>query len=786
MFRTMFVFFILVSCSFTLFASWNIKVVDDGGEYCSLEVINGQPAISYQGDSGELKYARYNGSNWDYETSDDSGILAQSTSLTAISDGNPAIAYWEYMEDDLKYAWYDGSAWHNTILESTGVTGKYTSLAIIGGQPAISYYNSTGSELKYARFDGSVWQITTVVTGAIILNTSMIALPDGNPAIVYYDNYKLKYAWFDGSVWQNRIVDSASNIVGMYASMALLPSGRPAISYYDYSNKRLKYAWLNDADAWVIEIVDDGPYSLNDVGKYSSLAILPNGNPAISYYDNYSKNLWFALFDDGEWNLTKIDGYYESEDGLYSSLAVLSDNTLGISYHQGNDYVLKFARTDTAIPSALLDVDYTTTAWTERGGEVNEVNNSAQSRVQFCGGGETKGRSGGVSSYVYLESDLPGNYSGVITLSGQACDMNECIDYNETTWECLEWQEIHEEPNDANGKLQMHIAINPSPAKPIGSATYLFIEVLRGGEDMGASESMYIKIYRNGELVNENIQETAYIQALVGDSLDVVVDYYVVSDGSYDRQANINIRILDNERTSDMCSEFSMEPDGSVDFFDLACLAANWLESNCTEPDFCNGADLNYDLSVDLLDFAFFADDWLVGFIPGQEKFYELTMDTDPGWTTEGLWAFGQPTGQGGEEYGGPDPVSGYTGNNVYGYNLEGNYTDNLSETHLTSTAIDCSGRSNVRLKFWRWLGVEYSNYDHAYIQISNNGTDWVVVWQNDGEVIDLTWKRIVIDISAVADNQATVYLRWTMGSTDDIGAYCGWNVDDIQLWGNP
>jgi hypothetical protein len=38
------------------------------------------------------------------------------------------------------------------------------------------------------------------------------------------------------------------------------------------------------------------------------------------------------------------------------------------------------------------------------------------------------------------------------------------------------------------------------------------------------------------------------------------------------------------------------------------------------------------------------------------------------------------------------------------------------------------------------------------------------------------------IDISAVADDQATVYLRWTMGTTSSSGSYCGWNVDDVRV----
>jgi len=155
--------------------------------------------------------------------------------------------------------------------------------------------------------------------------------------------------------------------------------------------------------------------------------------------------------------------------------------------------------------------------------------------------------------------------------------------------------------------------------------------------------------------------------------------------------------------------------------------------------------------------------------------------DTDPGWTTEGLWAFGQPTGGGGA-YGGPDPTSGYTGNNVYGYNLNGDYENNLAEQNLTTPAIDCSGLVNVHLKFWRWLGVENSVYDHAYVRVSNDGTTWTTVWQNVAEYADDAWHAIDLNISDIADGQSIVYIRWTMGETDGGWTFCGWNIDDILI----
>jgi hypothetical protein len=160
---------------------------------------------------------------------------------------------------------------------------------------------------------------------------------------------------------------------------------------------------------------------------------------------------------------------------------------------------------------------------------------------------------------------------------------------------------------------------------------------------------------------------------------------------------------------------------------------------------------------------------------------YEWSLDTDPGWTAEGLWAHGCPTGNGGE-HGYPDPTSGYTGDNVYGFNLNGDYPNDLPETCLTTEVLDCTGLFDVTLKFQRWLGIEQPEYDHAYVRVSNNGTDWTTVWENTDEIKDGAWSLQEFDISDVADGEPTVYVRWVMGATDDAWPYCGWNIDDVQI----
>jgi hypothetical protein len=162
------------------------------------------------------------------------------------------------------------------------------------------------------------------------------------------------------------------------------------------------------------------------------------------------------------------------------------------------------------------------------------------------------------------------------------------------------------------------------------------------------------------------------------------------------------------------------------------------------------------------------------------QSVYSFDLEVDPGWSTEGQWTFGQPLGGGSHD---GDPVAGYTGANVYGYNLAGDYPSDLSPTHLTTTPLDCSRLIETEVRFQRWLGVENSTFDHATLSVSNDDSTWVIVWDHDGGTIsDSSWVAQSFDISDVADGQPTVYLRWTMGPTDNIVTYPGWNIDDFEI----
>ncbi len=189
---------------------------------------------------------------------------------------------------------------------------------------------------------------------------------------------------------------------------------------------------------------------------------------------------------------------------------------------------------------------------------------------------------------------------------------------------------------------------------------------------------------------------------------------------------------------------------------------------------------------VNLVDLVVVADNWLAG-VP--LSFYSLSFDSDPGWTTDGQWAFGQPTGSGGTSYGNPDPISGIGGSNVYGVNLNGDY-DLVTggPYYLTSAPIDCSDYHDVQLKFARWLNSDYPPYVDNKVEVSIDGTNWFSVWNGalSVPVTDSSWQHLEYDISGVADGEGTVFVRFGYEIIDGTRAlpYSGWNIGDVQLLG--
>ena len=162
-------------------------------------------------------------------------------------------------------------------------------------------------------------------------------------------------------------------------------------------------------------------------------------------------------------------------------------------------------------------------------------------------------------------------------------------------------------------------------------------------------------------------------------------------------------------------------------------------------------------------------------------------MDVDPEWSMEADWAYGIPTGQGGEFFGLPDPTSGATGPYVLGMNLDGDHSgDEGGPFHLTSPVVDCSGHSNVTLRFMRWLNIDWQPYMQAYIEVTADGVEWTPIWESDccTDIVESAWSLHEFDLSAIADGRSTVQVRWSHTINSGIWVYSGWNLDDIEFVG--
>ena len=186
------------------------------GQYNSMAIVNGRPAISYHcfsSNRGDLKYIQAkdaSGIEWNNPQTVDSAIVVGEYSSLAVVNGYPAISYYNYSYRDLQYIRArdaDGTTWGSPqTLASSGSVGRYSSLAVVHGVPAISYYDESNGYLNFIMAkdaDGNDWLDPQTMdrSGNVGWHTSLTAV-NGNPAIAYYDHSyaDLKYTYVQGTI----------------------------------------------------------------------------------------------------------------------------------------------------------------------------------------------------------------------------------------------------------------------------------------------------------------------------------------------------------------------------------------------------------------------------------------------------------------------------------------------------------------------------------------------------------------------------------------------------------
>jgi len=100
----------------------------------------------------------------------------------------------------------------------------------------------------------------------------------------------------------------------------------------------------------------DPEETYNDIGSWLGMALMPNGNPAVSYYDRTKGGLGFAIgklgADSISWSIEEVDGY-PGDDGLdpgdrgtHTALAIDDAGVAHLAYRDETNRALRYGKRD--------------------------------------------------------------------------------------------------------------------------------------------------------------------------------------------------------------------------------------------------------------------------------------------------------------------------------------------------------------------------------------------------------------------------------------------------------
>jgi hypothetical protein len=276
----------------------------------------GNPQVIFV-DGGSLKYATLKSTEWKIQTVDTHCVNLGFNSPVIDSKGHLHMCYWTKQYNPqmcfLKYAYFNGVNWQiQTIDQDTHGLHAPISLALSSSEnPNILYWISQKAPaaegdsnqyltdvLKYANWTGSNWNIQNITSTTNYDNCKLALDKNGNPHVCYIDQKSgaLKYASLTDSTWNTQTVEQnrVSDDDGIYRyiseySVIIDSNGNPHISYISPVNKTKGNWWQSDLKfasrenaTWIIE-------SLEQAGLVytTSLIVDATGNPHISYFYRY-------------------------------------------------------------------------------------------------------------------------------------------------------------------------------------------------------------------------------------------------------------------------------------------------------------------------------------------------------------------------------------------------------------------------------------------------------------------------------------------------------------------
>jgi len=220
--------------------------------------------------------------------------------------------------------------WFIECVDGSGSVGLNPAIDVDSSNYPHIAYPREGYGIKYARWDGSVWQIEWVYPSPLYINLAWTSL--------FVDESAIPHITFSGSDLELRYATSTSpgswdilSVItgGMWSSVALGITGEPAVSFNNYFSDDLYFASWNGS-GWIVEAVD----TYYDAGEFNSLRMDVDGLPHIAYC---GWGVRYAHRDQyGLWLIDEIE-YDAGSQYRSTSLALDSAGDPHISYHTGSE-----------------------------------------------------------------------------------------------------------------------------------------------------------------------------------------------------------------------------------------------------------------------------------------------------------------------------------------------------------------------------------------------------------------------------------------------------------------
>jgi hypothetical protein len=307
-------------------------------------------------------------------------------SLRLTSSGQPRVAYWDTTRDKLKFASFDGTNWQTHVVDPNGQTGRYTSLVMLAGDvPAIAYRATAPDPMmpgrilalvRYARANSATprvasdWTITDVASaptscrandctgGAVcVRSTGLCAAPSGTCSAACGTGQACIAGSCEDTYTASWIEDYPPGI-GLFNSLALDSAQRPQLVYYDRDRGNLMGVSFMDGGTWTTPFIIDGETAGRDVGDRGAWATLAVGSDDIwhiAYVDAYEERVLYTtvrnsargtdpeVVDDGAGIGERMfeDGRHVVGDS--ASIAVDATGTVRVVYQDATAGTLRLA-----------------------------------------------------------------------------------------------------------------------------------------------------------------------------------------------------------------------------------------------------------------------------------------------------------------------------------------------------------------------------------------------------------------------------------------------------------